>query len=135
MPSSPPLSRACLDCNETLPLTEFHRNCRTRDGRACYCKPCMKLRRVGLGPQRLHRGRERVLARIAADLKRCNGCGETKRLSTEFYRSGHAEDGHTAYCKPCHVKAAKRSVDPAREKAYQAAYRARKRAEKAAKGA
>jgi hypothetical protein len=119
-------TKFCIDCRQTLPIEAFHRNCRTRDGRAVYCKVCASIRRYGPVADRqrkLHKGTARVLARIAADRKFCKGCGETKSLSQEFYRNNNTADGHSHLCKVCHRAAVKRTADPERVRQYAERYR------------
>ena len=36
--------KTCSKCKEVKPLADFHRNRAKSDGRASYCKPCMKIR-------------------------------------------------------------------------------------------
>lgn len=35
------MTKTCTKCLEEKPLTEFHNNKRTKDGKAYYCKPCI----------------------------------------------------------------------------------------------
>lgn len=35
-------TKRCAKCNQELPVTEFWRDRRARDGLNCYCKDCMK---------------------------------------------------------------------------------------------
>lgn len=35
-------TKRCVKCNRELPVTEFWRDRRARDGLNCYCKECMK---------------------------------------------------------------------------------------------
>lgn len=39
-----PLTKRCLDCGETKPLSEFHRNKSRKDGRHMYCAECNRQR-------------------------------------------------------------------------------------------
>lgn len=36
------LVKRCSGCKTELPIEDFSRNKRTKDGRSCYCKPCVK---------------------------------------------------------------------------------------------
>jgi hypothetical protein len=36
--------KTCRDCQVEKPLADFYRHSETRDGRAAYCKPCVRER-------------------------------------------------------------------------------------------
>lgn len=99
--------KACRDCGETKPVTDFWKRAGSPDGRAYYCKPCFKLRNAESTMRRAAReGRERAFPKQREELpdgfRRCADCGELKRLE-EFPRSRAESSGHIYYCGPCHM--------------------------------
>lgn len=96
--------KTCRDCGVTKPLDEFAPASKSSDGRAPYCRPCLRIRhresrdRLRGGPPTTRRSSARA---SSPDLKWCPLC--RRELSKEdFGRNRSAPDGLTAYCKPCH---------------------------------
>src|SRR3712207_5520802 len=71
--SHPPQSKACLDCEEVKPLTDFSPASRRSDGRTSYCKPCMRKRsKASYRRTRAAAGRDvREREELPDQLKRC----------------------------------------------------------------
>lgn len=78
--------KRCTKCGQDKPLTDFHKNKRSKDGLQYWCKPCV-LSDVPREP-------------IEVEAKRCRDCGATKAAS-EFHSNKRAKDGLQPYCKPC----------------------------------
>lgn len=89
--------KTCKICNETKPLTEFHKDKSKADGLNFYCKPChiakqkeyMKRPPKGLIPRQWNK-----------DGKTCSRCKEIKPV-TEFHKSTNYYDGLDKRCKQC----------------------------------
>jgi hypothetical protein len=84
-------------------LGEFPPAAKNKDGRASYCRPCMRVRhrtyrdaRQGAAPVRRTRARA-----TSAEVKWCSSC-QSEKPRTEFGRNRASADGLTGYCKPCH---------------------------------
>ncbi|HJC29572.1 MAG TPA: HNH endonuclease [Candidatus Dietzia intestinigallinarum] len=90
-------AKRCTKCDETKPLTDYHRKAASRDGHYARCKACV------LASQKAWY-RERVAAeRIVpptTDTKACTKCGEVKPLA-EYYRNAKSTDGRSSQCKAC----------------------------------
>jgi hypothetical protein len=56
------IMKACSKCKEEKPVSEFHRQARSVDGRHPYCKPC----KAGYASERHWRKRDEELARMRA---------------------------------------------------------------------
>lgn len=123
MPRDCAATKFCIDCKQTKPVSLFYRNRRVPGGYSVYCKVCQGVRQYGSRDGRVHKGKQRVLERIAADRKLCKRCGEVKSLSQDFYISRQCADGHTLYCKVCHRAEVKRTTDPERARQYAERYR------------
>lgn len=107
-------TKYCPDCRRDLPIDEFTKNRRNRDGLAFYCRTCRNVRdeasrRKRLGPRK-YRVRPRDVV-VPDGHKWCPECDEVKPLS-EFPANKGARSGYMTYCKPCHH----RIVDANRQK-------------------
>ena len=101
----------CPDCRQDLPLDNFTKNVRSRDGLAFYCRPCASARgdvsrRKRLGPIKKRVRPKGVL--VPSGHKWCPECGEVKSLA-EFPTSKRSSSGYLSYCKPCHIVVCNRS--------------------------
>ena len=100
----PAQTKFCPDCRQDLPISEFTRNKRSRDGLAFYCGPCsrarvVKSRRERLGPPRTRAGQGPP--DVEPGSKWCPDCDEIKPIQ-EFPRNRSQRRGLGTYCKPCH---------------------------------
>ncbi|BCJ30236.1 recombination endonuclease VII [Actinocatenispora sera] len=100
-------SKFCKDCKRTHPISEFHRNSRSRDGYAFYCKSCANLRQEASRRRRGTNPRKRPSQAIPAGMKWCPDCAEIKQV-TEFPTAGRRRKVHT-YCRTCHNKRGRES--------------------------
>lgn len=94
----------CPDCRRELPLSEFTKNRRMRDGLSFYCKPCARARviaskRARLGPPRTRHSQ--APRDVPGGHKWCPECGDVKPV-VEFPRNRAQRSGIGTYCKPCH---------------------------------
>lgn len=105
--------RLCRDCGGIRPLTEFHVSPRRKGGRGSYCKPCFNERSKKSYAKR-------VTDKFGRDVKQrldvpdghrlCPDCSTTKPLE-DFPRNRSGRAGFGSYCKPCHNKRGKASLD------------------------
>ena len=80
--------KTCTKCKEIKCDTEFHKNIRTSDGLADYCKPCKS-----------SYGKRNKYERTSND-KKCCVCNEIKPAS-EYYSHTSCTDGLQGRCKSC----------------------------------
>ena len=92
--------KTCTKCNEIKSDTEFHRNKRTVDGIADYCKPCKSTY-----------GKRNKYERTTGD-KKCNVCLEIKSAD-EYHSQSCSTDGLQGKCKACSFLAQKKSKENA----------------------
>ena len=105
--------KRCPDCGQTKDLEEFPPAKKRSDGRASYCKTCMRAR-----SKASYRKRAAALGRTVREyeaappegLLRCRDCGEAKPLE-DFPRNKNYKSGRHPYCKPCHNARGKESKD------------------------
>lgn len=101
-PAAPPLKH-CPKCGRDLPVTEFNRNSRMKDGRQSECRECVakygKASRKKLNEKKRAEKQEEVQKQLEAGVKVCKKCGRTLPLSA--FSPGHAADGLQAICKEC----------------------------------
>jgi hypothetical protein len=101
----------CPDCRQDLPLAEFTKNARSRDGLSFYCRGCASIRNEASRRKRLGPRKNRIRPKeviVPDGHKRCPECGEVKPL-TEFPTSKRSRSGYLSYCKPCHLAACNKS--------------------------
>lgn len=113
-------NRLCRVCEVEKPRDDFYKN--GQGGLYRTCKLCYNMRRhPAAAPRRAQRA-----ALVAAELKRCYFCKQTKSFS-EFHRRKRSADGRTDQCKPCmrHRYAQYYSANPERGAKYYAANKAR----------
>src|SRR5438270_1817367 len=107
-------TKFCRDCNDYLPVENFSRNARSRDGLAFYCREHLAER--SLRSQEARRTKPRVQRRPPEGLvtpegmKWCPDCGAVLPLG-DFVRTRQSRTGYSAYCKPCHNKRSKASKE------------------------
>jgi hypothetical protein len=97
--------KLCPDCGSEKPQAEFHRNARTPDGLALYCKPCMNARTRASHARRAAAEGRLVRPRPVAPAgeKWCSGC-ESFQAQTAFGPNRANGDGLATYCRPCFRK-------------------------------
>lgn len=103
--------KLCPDCKQDLPLTEFLRNARMKDGLSFYCAACSRVRsliskRKRLGPPRT-RNRQGP-ASVPEGQKWCPDCGGVFDLDY-FARNRTQVSGRNPYCKKCHAVRSRQS--------------------------
>ncbi len=86
---TPILIKRCRVCNMELPIDEFRRNGRRKDGHDTLCKTCRSIQR-GHNP----------MPRAHAGMKRCSKCRAEKPATKEFYCTS-ARQGFIQPCKDC----------------------------------
>lgn len=87
-------TKVCRDCGEELPLGEFNSHPETRDRKASYCKPCVRLRNAEWYQNR------KAQEKTAPDVKVCQRC-EGEKPASEFHTSHRTCDGLYVWCKDC----------------------------------
>lgn len=102
-------SKLCKDCQQVLPIQDFHRNRRSRDGFAFYCRSCANERQEASRRRRGTSVQRRSPVPVPDGSKWCPDCGEVKPLA-EFPRTKRSRSGVHSYCKPCHNARGKVSV-------------------------
>jgi hypothetical protein len=101
------MEKNCNRCNQTRPLTEYHKLSKAKDGVQAYCKECQSdidkkaraFRRAN-GPS------------VIKNSKECNICHQIKPIG-QFGVRRDASDGRISYCKPCwtqYVKKAQKKI-------------------------
>lgn len=99
-----PVVRACRDCGQIKPISEFHVSPRRKHGRGSYCQPCFNERSKKSDAKRIleKHGREVQTPLVIPDGHRhCPDCTQVLPLE-EFPRSKSGRGGRGSYCKPCH---------------------------------
>jgi 5-methylcytosine-specific restriction endonuclease McrA len=114
--------KRCRDCGGQKPLGEFHRHADNRDGRASYCKPCVRerLRRSrASNPERQKINADRAYANLMADEERREHkrAMERKRYWERYRESRKAANRERYRRNPepykVRAKARNRNIDPA----------------------
>ena len=102
-PAPAPATKVCTKCGRELPVTEFNRNRRMKDGRQSECRECIaklgKVSRKKLNERKREEKQQEVQRQMEAGVKVCKKCGRTLPLSA--FGRGHAADGLQAICKEC----------------------------------
>lgn len=88
--------KRCTHCKQDLPLIDFGRHAKTKDGLQSWCKPCKRRHQGTTLPPR---------PQAPAGMKWCRKCEEFVG-TTEFYRSVTNRDGLHSWCRTC-MRAAK----------------------------
>lgn len=101
--------KLCKDCGQTRPIDEFHRNRRSRDGLAYYCKSCANERQEASRRRRGMQRQKKASFEVPEGLKWCPDCGEVKPLA-DFPKTPRSRTGVHTYCKPCHNARGRASV-------------------------
>ena len=89
------LTKRCSRCKRELPVEEFYRATRTKDGLNCCCKPCCSA---------WHKAyRKKVTSQRVSppETKYCAGCHQTLP-SDQFWKNASSTDGLQRTCKTCH---------------------------------
>lgn len=87
--------KTCGKCKTPLPLAEFGKHSKAKDGKQAWCRPCQN--------EHLRQKRAERSARETIEIppsKRCPRC-ETVKDSAEFHRTKSARDGLQPYCSQC----------------------------------
>ena len=77
--------KKCAKCGLIKPLSEFHKNCESADGRVYNCKKCSN--------------HPRIINRNPVE-KTCSMCKKIKPVS-EFHKESGSSDGYRSNCKAC----------------------------------
>ena len=85
--------RACKQCGETKPESEFYHNSARPDGLSFYCKPCTKTRNAAQAMKPPKR-------QAAPGMKRCCRCKTEKPLD-QFWKASNTYDGLDRRCQDC----------------------------------
>ena len=143
----PVMTKVCTHCGRELPIANFNRHSRTKDGYFPACKECQSEMNKGrkkrnpfqhneapkkapeLTPEQMGIGKGRradhptyIDKDTGVTMKWCRGCKQYKPIE-EFHHNKANKDGHEFDCKACHN---------ARVSAQHARRRAEKKAEKEA---
>jgi 5-methylcytosine-specific restriction endonuclease McrA len=90
------LSKQCTECGQVKPLSSFFRPKVAKPGRRARCQECrLEYQKVA--------SFQRQWELVAAGLKRCSRCGETKPLD-DFSRNRRTKSGRRPECKPCQLR-------------------------------
>lgn len=92
------MSKVCLRCEETKPISEFSKNKNRKDGLQAYCKPCTR----SANQASEAKNRSRPVIEIPTT-KVCKRCDQTKSAS-DFFKDSRRPDGLYASCKSCHTE-------------------------------
>ena len=107
-------TKFCRDCREHLPVAEFSKNARSRDGLAFYCRRHLAERAARSREARRVQPRKHRFAPVGLTIppehKWCPDCQTVKPLE-EFPRTAAAKSGRGTYCLPCHNLRGKESLE------------------------
>lgn len=100
--------KRCTVCKEVLPLEDFPKNKRSKDGFWHMCKKCNNKRnrkyQQAKKIEKYLKDSQTTLTTVKE--KRCAGCGEVLP-SEEFYKNHRNKDGLSYKCKKCLTKQSK----------------------------
>jgi len=99
----------CPHCGRDLPASEFHRNRRRPNGLAYYCKTCARQRMEVSRRKRGIAARRAAQVDVPAGMKWCPDCDQIKPI-VDFARTKASSSGIHSYCKPCHSKRGRETV-------------------------
>lgn len=85
------MSKTCTSCNRDLPLLEFYKNKRNKDGYTYVCRDCRRQYRSTLLAKRIY---------TTPDLKTCSRCSKTMDVE-KFACDKSTLDGLNSACKVC----------------------------------
>jgi hypothetical protein len=96
------LFKACPDCGELKPATDYGRNASRPDGLAYYCKPCFSIRSAVAYRRKREREGYEVRQRVDTPegMLQCAECRQVKPEES-FARNARQASGHNCYCKEC----------------------------------
>ena len=110
--SAPPqvATKVCSRCGRELPITNFGRHSRTKDGYQPCCKECQSEMNKGhkkRGPFEHNEApaKPKEPEKIPEGMKKCSRCGQILPVS-KFNKHKDSTDGLQYYCKECQVAAA-----------------------------
>ena len=97
-------TKHCPKCGRDLPVTEFNRNCRMKDGRQSECRECQSKEHVehsrNFRKRRAEKAQEAEAAAQEAGEKVCRKCGRVLPLDM-FSRHRGSITGYAHICKEC----------------------------------
>jgi hypothetical protein len=94
--------KLCSRCKKWKYYSEFHKNCRSKDGLSCGCKECER-ERVGYknkGSKKYMRFEDRHRIANGVKQKYCRKCKRWKN-EDQFYKDNGKKDGLNDRCKKC----------------------------------
>ena len=100
--------KRCSLCKIILPLEDFSKDKRNKDGRTSACKKCLynyELERTGKIKKDKIPSESKIPSedKIPSESKKCNICEQIKPLN-EFHRNKNMKDGYLNMCKECKRK-------------------------------
>lgn len=103
----PQATKVCSHCGRELPVENFWRHSRTKDGYQPCCKECQSEMNKGHRKRQPFQHNEapaRPLEpeKIPDGMKKCSHCGRLLPIA-QFNKHGRAKDGLQAACKECQV--------------------------------
>ena len=104
--------KKCSKCKIVKPITEFHKNARSKDGYKSACKKCRtkenkKWWKNNKEKEKEYRKKRKNEEKIEVDNKVCARCGKIKNID-EFYKDDASKDNRRVSCKECVLKSNKR---------------------------
>ena len=107
-PSDPVQTKVCSHCGRELPVTNFGRHSRTKDGYQPCCKECQSEMNKGHRKRGPFQNNEAPAKPeepevIPEGMKRCSHCGKILPVS-EFRKHKGSPDGLQYACKTCQVE-------------------------------
>ena len=94
--------KRCSLCKTILPLEDFSKDKRSKNGRTSACKKCLRkyeLERKG----KVRKDKIPSEDKIPSKEKKCNICEQIKPLN-DFARNCKSKDGYLNFCKECKNK-------------------------------
>ena len=99
-----PVLKHCPKCGRDLPVTEFNRNRRMKDGRQSECRECQSGEQIehsrNYRKRRVEKAREAEAAAQEAGEKVCRKCGRALPLD-RFAKHRGSITGYSHICKEC----------------------------------
>ena len=104
----PQATKVCSKCGRELPIANFGRHSRTKDGYQPCCRECLSKQNSGHRKRKPFEHNEAPAKpeepeQIPEGMKRCCHCGRILPV-TEFRKHGKSKDGLQYACKECQVE-------------------------------
>lgn len=118
------MEKYCKKCDTTKPVSEFHKDARSKDGLNIYCRPC----KSQVSKESYEKNKDRRKENIAAwqeknpdYMKKCTRCLENKPKS-EFHKDPSSKDGLNICCRQCRKEYYEKNKERSRPRTIERTY-------------